>query len=451
MQDVRTREKDLADGIADAPRIVILADDLSSAADCGVQMAQNGQRVVVPLGAVPTDGRGVDVLSLDVDSRRLPGQEAYAATRKTIEALSDMRGAVFYKSVDSTLRGNLGAEIAACLDSSRFGTAIVAPAFPTYGRTTVEGVQLLRGIPVSQTEFGSDPGSPVKTSAIVERISEQRAYAAKLIPLAMLRDSESDVRQAILNGMKRSDSLFVFDAVEEEDLRRVASVAAPFADSVLWVGSTGLSRYVPVALRLPRRAGGPKISAVDGIVLIVAGSASETTRRQLDGFARDSGFAEVEMDATAIARGGTTESREVARVRRALADAATAGKHAVALTLRSTRADIARTKALASERGETGDGISRRLVETLARLTAELLDRGPRIKGLILTGGATAKTVAAACGADAIAIVEEVEPGIPLASMGGRHGKLVVIKAGGFGRDDTLINAAKRIREYGRN
>lgn len=451
MHDSRSREAGLARGTVDAPRIVILADDLSSAADCGVQMARGGRRVTVPLITGPLAYSGIDVLSLDIDSRALTDREAYAATRATIEALIGTRNTVFYKSIDSTLRGNLGAEIAACLDSGRFRAAIVAPAFPTYGRTTVDGVQLLHGIPVSETEFGSDPGAPVKTSAIVERISEQRRYLAEIIPLATLRQGESAVRQTVAQGIDRGDTLFVFDAIEEGDLQRVASATAEFGNSVLWVGSTGLSRYVPTALGLPSQPTIPEVSEPDGIVLIVAGSASETTRRQLDACARQADFAEVQMDAMAIAQGGAAEDREVSRAGRTLRDAAAGGARSIALTLRSSRAEIARTKDLAIHRGETAEGISRRLVETLARLTAEFLDREAEVKGLILTGGATAKTVANACGAQAISIIEEIEPGIPLASMVGPQAKLIVIKAGGFGNDPTLVQSIEKIRDYGRS
>lgn len=440
---------DPSHGLAGLPRIVILADDLSSATDCGVQMASGGYRVAVPLNAERLAGIETDILSLDIDSRALTAEQAYSATRAAIDALHTPKAA-YYKSVDSTLRGNLGAEIAACLDTHLFKAAIVAPAFPTYGRTTWHGLQHVHGVPVSATEFGSDPGSPVKTSAIGERIAEQCAYRAELVPLSALRQDWPGVRRVLEDGMERGISLFIFDALEESDLEQIALKGSCLPHPLLWVGSTGLSRYLPKALSLPRQAERTRISVDDGRVLIVAGSASEMTHRQLDACAKRAWFAEVRVDCTAIARGGESACVEIARTRRALEEAARHGPNTLALTLRSSRSDIARTKELALNRGLSSSEISQILVDTLARLTVELLDAGLPIKGMVLTGGATAKTIAAACKTDSVSIIEEVEPGIPLAAMNGPHAKLLVIKAGGFGHQDTLVKSVEKIRDYGR-
>ena len=112
------------------PAIAIVADDLSSATDCCVQMIMGGYRGVVPLSfEFPIPG-GMDVVAFDTDSRNLSSEQAYQATRRCAGSLSLGPGAVLYKSVDSTLRGNLGAEIDALLGTGRFDAAIVAPAFP---------------------------------------------------------------------------------------------------------------------------------------------------------------------------------------------------------------------------------------------------------------------------------------------------------------------------------
>src|SRR4030095_17175791 len=73
---------------------------------------------------------------------------------------------------DSTLRGNLGAEIEAIMDVVKPDCAIIAPAFPKYGRTTVDGVQHLHGRPLHETEFGTDPTAPVKDADIARRLAE---------------------------------------------------------------------------------------------------------------------------------------------------------------------------------------------------------------------------------------------------------------------------------------
>ena len=46
--------------------------------------------------------------------------------------------------------------------------------------------------------------------------------------------------------------------------------------------------------------------------------------------------------------------------------------------------------------------------------------------------------------ADRVSIVEEIEPGIPLVRLS--NGMLAVTKAGGFGVEDSLVQATQRLR-----
>ncbi|OAI65685.1 Hrp-dependent type III effector protein, partial [Ralstonia solanacearum] len=55
-----------------------------------------------------------------------------------------------YKKIDSTLRGNVAAEVAALVPVA--GLAVVAPAFPAAGRTTRNARQWLHGVAVEETE-----------------------------------------------------------------------------------------------------------------------------------------------------------------------------------------------------------------------------------------------------------------------------------------------------------
>ncbi|MGO8565420.1 four-carbon acid sugar kinase family protein, partial [Rhizobium ruizarguesonis] len=63
---------------------------------------------------------------------------------------------ILYNTVDSTIRGHVGAEVSAARAASGRAVSIVAPAFPAGGRTTEGGLQLLRGVPLEKTEFAMD-------------------------------------------------------------------------------------------------------------------------------------------------------------------------------------------------------------------------------------------------------------------------------------------------------
>jgi D-threonate/D-erythronate kinase len=427
---------------------VIVADDLTSATDCGVQMMTGRYRTVIPLRPGVALPDTADIVALDTDSRNVPAQEAYRLTRDAIAAVGADPGAAFYKSIDSTLRGNLGAELDAIFDAGQFDAAVVAPAFPTYGRTTRDGLQFLDGRPLDQTEFASDPTAPVTSADIARRFAEQSRRSAALVSLVVQQDGAAAVFEVLEQRREAGDELFIFDAAEEGDLERLAGIIGALPGRFLWVGSTGLSRYVPRAVGLVPRSTVRPVTVADGCVLVVAGSASKTTRAQLDACAELSDFVEVRIDTRAIAKGGGPEEQELERVRHLLR-AAAGRSGAVALTLTAGRAEIAETKALAAKRGLAAGEIETYLAHTMGQLTAELLNGSTRVKGLVLTGGTTAKMIVSHVPADAIEILEEIEPGIPLGHMGGRDALLVVTKAGGFGGPGAILRSVERIAGYG--
>ncbi|MFP3534747.1 four-carbon acid sugar kinase family protein, partial [Burkholderia sp. SIMBA_042] len=71
-----------------AARLLIIADDLSGAADCAVAGLRHGLTAMVLLdadhAAAPTNG--VDILSVDVDSRRASKDEAARRNVAAVES-----------------------------------------------------------------------------------------------------------------------------------------------------------------------------------------------------------------------------------------------------------------------------------------------------------------------------------------------------------------------------
>lgn len=429
-------------------RLVIVADDLTSATDCGVQMMAGGFPTVIPLHTSCQIPDSAAVVALDTDSRQASKEVAFDLTRKAVAPFAEESQVVFYKSIDSTLRGNLGAELDAMMDAVPFDAAIVAPAFPTYGRTTVGGQQLLNGRPINETEFGSDPTSPVSTASVAERFAEQSARPAVVVSLDTQAAGVAAVHEVMARNREAGRDLFVFDAFEENHLQRLADIVAALPGRYLWVGSTGLSRYVPTAVRLLPRPPLQRAAVSRGCVLVIAGSASEITRSQLNACAEAVDLVEIRLDAPAVAQGGESEHRERARVRRDLRDAVRQSDR-VALTLASSRREIERTKACARARVPPLSDIEAYLARLLGRLTAEALNGDARVKGLVLTGGTTAKMVTLALEAEAITILGEIEPGIPLGLLSGPRELLAVTKAGGFGGSRAILKAVQGIADYG--
>ena len=266
-------------------RLAIIADDLSSATDCGAQVVRSGLSVVVPLQgySLPTQARAAQVISVDTDSRSLSADHAYAKVKAASQQLVAEGWTDFYKSVDSTLRGNLGAEIEAVLDIVKPDCAVIAPAFPKYGRTTVDGVQYLHGRPLHETEFGTDPTAPVRDADIARRLAEGSRRKAGRLTLDQVRAGPTQIKSAIQGLLADGIELVVVDIAEQDDLKRICLGLSQSDLRVVWVGSTGLAEFVPLALEVASTS--EPFSQDHPLdprpALALVGSASETTREQL--------------------------------------------------------------------------------------------------------------------------------------------------------------------------
>src|ERR687889_50351 len=97
-------------------RVAIIADDLTGAADTGVQLARAGYRTAVAfLGASIEAAHEPDAVAADTDSRAADAATARARVRAATERLAG--ATIVMKKVDSTLRGPVAAEIAAALEA----------------------------------------------------------------------------------------------------------------------------------------------------------------------------------------------------------------------------------------------------------------------------------------------------------------------------------------------
>ena len=92
---------------------LIIADDLTGAADCAIAFAKRGLESVVAWEK-HADARGVQVLSVDAGTRRLPPAQA-AKLQVEVLAAHYRAGLRLYKKIDSTVRGQPAAELAALL------------------------------------------------------------------------------------------------------------------------------------------------------------------------------------------------------------------------------------------------------------------------------------------------------------------------------------------------
>src|SRR5687767_15126123 len=121
------------------PQLAIVADDLTGAADTGACFASAGLGTVIRLSGTTIPIADVAVIS--TKSRDLDGSAAAATVRAAVIGLAGAQDKSkprwIYKKIDSALRGHPRVELLAAMEAIGATRALVAPAFPAEGRTTV--------------------------------------------------------------------------------------------------------------------------------------------------------------------------------------------------------------------------------------------------------------------------------------------------------------------------
>jgi uncharacterized protein YgbK (DUF1537 family) len=406
--------------------VAVIADDLTGAADCGIAIGAAGLATFVAFGDAPAPP-GIQALAVDTDSRREAPAEAvrraHAAARRALEG----GAGALYRKIDSTLRGHVGPELAATLRvlgavRGRRPLAILAPAFPGTGRTTVAGEVLVKGVPLEQTEVWRDARMTVPPRP-AELLRAAGLRAAE-VSLAKVRAGAGALADELEREAAAGVEALVVDAATEEDLGAIAAAGARLERPVLWSGSAGLARHLPAALGLggdPARAARPRPPA-EGAVIVVVGSRSSVAREQARVVAAEAGVTRVSLDPRALLAGPGDPRWPAEELARALAAGdvvATIGEEPVG-----------------PERGPALAAAAARLVAPHAR----------RLRGLVATGGDVARALLGALGATGLYLEGEVEPGVPRGVSDSEPPLAIVTKAGAFGDPQTLSRSRAALR-----
>lgn len=406
-------------------RLGVIADDLTGANDAGVQFSRQGARAIVPLDwhNLTSLGRRADVLVLCTNSRGLPPGAAAQRAKLAAQALRKARVPAIYKKIDSTFRGNVGAELDAILGVYPVGLTILAPSFPPAGRAVVDGTLTVDGTPVHRTAIGRDPIAPVRQSHLPTLLKAQCRRRIHHLPLETLRARWPQAARVIRTWRPAEGSLVVADAATATDLRRLARLIAREGLMGVAVGSAGLAAALSVTLPWGRRAL-RRLAPAEHPILLVVGSPNPASLAQIADFERRRRAAVIRGEIREVLAGPDRFRREVDRV---------LGK-ASAEILRGRDTVITLTQQSGGCRARRGHGSSRRgkqaaalspcssasLSEFLGRCARELARRA-RLGGLLLCGGDIAIATCRALRADGIILGGEVQPGVPWGQIGRAH------------------------------
>jgi uncharacterized protein YgbK (DUF1537 family) len=395
-------------------RVLIVADDLTGSLDTAGPFAQQGLTTMVVAQPLDSDADAVSdarVVSINTDSRHLQADAAADRVERCVRHFSRQRFDIVFKKIDSTLRGNVATETLALMNACDRKHALIAPAFPAQGRTVVDGIVHVDGVPLGKTGFASDALSPPPLKPLgalfAEYVGAQRVGRWRHDEPLRFPD----------------EGVVVADADSDEDMSELYSKVSAIAVQTLLVGSAGLGLTLARNLQV----------------------APVALQAQASDFAKS--FESVSLEPVVFVVGSrAARSREQVEQIRA---------HANTVVLEAPNGILASIPCLGTARQIVllavadplaGDADSVEVARRLARAGLNVAD-DIGAGAIVVTGGDTAIAVLEASKCAVIDVGGNLMAGIPYARF--RHdGRaiLLVTKAGGFGTRDTLVDIVHCLR-----
>jgi len=254
---VHSRHRALAAQALLLTRVLILADDLTGAADAAAAFLGRARRLAVALSL--SELPAAEVVAVDLATRSGSERTARRVVRAAFSSACARRAGIVFKKIDSTLRGHVAAEFTAL---GRIPT-LFTPAFPAQGRT--------------------------------------------------VRNNRIFVNGKLVRGTPR---LPILDAESDADLDAIARAGMLMHPRPLFVGSAGLARALARTLRPARAA--PRGRVPRAPILTVIGSASPVSARQGDALPRRANVTRVALRPRDLRVGGAALSDAGAALEQAL-------------------------------------------------------------------------------------------------------------------------------------
>lgn len=176
-------------------RIVVVADDITGAAELAGIAFSHGLSVCFACGNTMTVTHSVTVIA--TDTRSMTEVEAVAETRAVAARLASQAVPfLLFKKTDSALRGHVVAELGALMAVTGLSHAVYLPANPSKGRIIRQGVYYINGEAIDQTDFRFDPEFPARSAMMTERFPEAATLGITMPDATQASDIQEAVDQA---------------------------------------------------------------------------------------------------------------------------------------------------------------------------------------------------------------------------------------------------------------
>jgi len=421
--------------------IGIIADDLTGANDTALQFHLKGCNIQILLdyNIDPAGKHNTQAWAVSTETRNKPPEEAhetvFKATRRLIE---NFNAEYIYKKIDSTLRGNVAQEILAAIDAMEGDAAVVVPAFPSEGRTTVGGYHLLKGVPLERTDVARDPHSPIFQSHIPTLLKSQTENPDIVdhIQLITVMKGAGPILMELNRLVKEGKKLIVIDAISTTDMEQIALAIEKSNFNLLPCGSAGLAQVITKSWlpdtkyqHIPKVI--PKLP-----IFIVSGSMAILSKTQIKKLAESDEFDSYVLELLLEDILNDPSENIVTRIIEHLETERIVVVHVNICD--ENEEEKLRELCIEKEK------ICRIITDYLAELSSQVISKKNTI--FLTMGGETSYKCCNAIGSKQLQLIDEVEPAIPLCLD--LNAQWIVTKSGNFGSTNSLINILKYFKQH---
>ena len=427
--------------------IGIIADDLTGADDTALQFYLRGANTQILLddSTIPENKKNTQVWAIPTETRNCDAPTAYERVKTATKFLADELGIeYFYKKMDSTIRGNIAVEALAMLEVLEWDAAVIIPAFPQEGRTTIGGYHLLKGIPIERTEFARDPRFPIYESHIPTvlrtELHNQQDELIDLIELRTVIKGAGPILKKMNEMIAKGVKLIVVDAMSVTDIEQVVLAMEKSSYKILPCGSAGCAQVLG-NVWLPELENHKAEKTIPAMPkLIVSGSATKCTSAQIEKLQDDDDIENtyfINLKMEDILEGVTDDI--ITRVSENLVKDNVVVVHTSNLTV-----DSKIISQILFDNEISKQQFISKIGDYLATLTKKVLVNRDAI--LITVGGETSFKCCKAINSNSLQIIDAICPAIPLCLD--TKAQWIVTKSGNLGNSNTLIDIIKYFEHH---
>jgi uncharacterized protein YgbK (DUF1537 family) len=422
--------------------IYIIADDLTGANDTGVQFCKQGYDVTVAIEQEP-DGSNLNnvVGVIDTETREVKKTEAVEKLNNILRKLDITDQDLIYKKVDSTLRGNVGAEIELIMDIFDKELCILTPSFFSSRRLTIGGYLIVNDEPLGSSEYNQRDLDSGDASYIPSIINEQSGLEVGKIELKEVIKGKQYILAELEKLSEVGKKIIVVDSIKEVDLENIFAAGEELKKDILYAGSAGLADLIAKKYHLEESTSDYLINKSP--VLIVNGSRSQIANMQIDYFIDNYDVFELKIDIENLLEDNDQFNKSIYNNLKEYN-----GSHYIVIRPDPYYSDAEVINNLLQNNKISFRELGEKIRDKLGELTADMIYNF-ELQNVVITGGDTLIGICRSMQIDRLHVLGEVVEGVPITqpvlNKDLKNKLNFITKAGGFGEVETISKVVEII------